>query len=105
LGVLRSGLNDGAWNGGTFFGVGDDTPFFALGKQWKVNYNDTTPGANFASEALDNAAFVTLTVVPEASLVIPMGLTRFCAVAPVYLRKRSRPGTIVPGFLLCTVSG
>jgi fibronectin-binding autotransporter adhesin len=79
---------DGAWNGGTFVGVGDDTPFFALGKQWKVNYNDTTPGANFASEALDNVNFVTLTVVPEASSVIAMGLTGCCAAAAVYLRKR-----------------
>jgi len=79
---------DGAWNGGTFTGYGDDTPFFALGKQWKVNYNDTTPGANFVSESLDNAAFVTLTVVPEASSVIAMGLTGFCAAAAVYMRKR-----------------
>jgi autotransporter-associated beta strand protein len=79
---------NGAWNGGTFVGLGDDTQFFSLGKQWKVNYNDTTPGANFASEALDNASFVTLTVVPEASSVIAMGLTGFCAAAAVYMRKR-----------------
>lgn len=66
---------DGLWNGGIFTGFADDSAFVFAGNFWRINYNDTSAGLNFFSDASGlNTRFVTITsIVPEpASLSLLM---------------------------------
>jgi autotransporter-associated beta strand protein len=66
---------DGAWNNGTFTSYSDDSTFSFAGNTWQINYNDTTSGSNFGTEAnASGTAFVTLTVVPEPGTLVLAGL-------------------------------
>ena len=67
---------DGAWNNGTFAGYADGSTFSFAGNTWQIDYNDTSAGTNFASDAnLNGTAFVTMTtVVPEPSTYALIGL-------------------------------
>jgi MYXO-CTERM domain-containing protein len=68
----------GAWNGG-LFSMNDDVLeddsniIIADGKGWRINYNDTTGGSNYSSEQT-LTKFVTLTAVPEPTVVTLGGL-------------------------------
>ena len=68
----------GAWNGG-LFSMNDDVLeddsniIIADGKGWRINYNDTTGGSNYSSEQT-LSKFVTLTAVPEPTVVTLGGL-------------------------------
>jgi autotransporter-associated beta strand protein len=68
----------GAWNGG-LFSMNDDVLeddsniIIADGKGWRINYNDTTGGTNYSSEQT-LSKFVTLTAVPEPTVVTLGGL-------------------------------
>lgn len=68
----------GVWNGGTFTYLGnalaDDSIIMLGGNQWQFNYNDTVGGANFASDQTGSTGYVTMTVVPEPSIVLLGGL-------------------------------
>ena len=68
----------GAWNGGLFVWNGDvveddSNIIIADGKGWRINYNDTTGGSNYSSEQT-YSKFVTLTAVPEPTVVTLGGL-------------------------------
>jgi hypothetical protein len=68
----------GTWNGGLFAMNGDaleDDSFIniANGKGWIINYNDTTGGSNYSSEQT-LSKFVTLTAIPEPTVVTLGGL-------------------------------
>ncbi len=61
----------GLYNGGTFNGLANGDEFTAFGSTFKINYNDTTAGSNFISDAtLFGTSFATITVVPEPSTVV-----------------------------------
>jgi uncharacterized protein with beta-barrel porin domain len=51
---------------------------------WKITYNDTTIGSNYAGETAGSTYFVTLTVVPEPSAA----LLSFGASALLFRRRR-----------------
>jgi MYXO-CTERM domain-containing protein len=68
----------GTWNGGLFVWNGDvveddSNIIIADGKGWRINYNDTTGGSNYSSEQT-YSKFVTLTAVPEPTVVTLGGL-------------------------------
>jgi MYXO-CTERM domain-containing protein len=68
----------GTWNGGFFVWNGDvleddSNIIIADGKGWRINYNDTTGGSNYSSEQT-LSKFVTLTAVPEPTVVTLGGL-------------------------------
>jgi MYXO-CTERM domain-containing protein len=68
----------GAWNGGLFVWnddvlEDDSNIIIADGKGWRINYNDTTGGSNYSSEQT-YSKFVTLTAVPEPTVVTLGGL-------------------------------
>ncbi|MFN6017170.1 MAG: beta strand repeat-containing protein [Verrucomicrobiota bacterium] len=68
----------GTWNGGLFVWNGDvleddSNIIIADGKGWRINYNDTTGGSNYSSEQT-LSKFVTLTAVPEPTVVTLGGL-------------------------------
>lgn len=68
----------GTWNGGFFVWNGDvleddSNIIIADGKGWKINYNDTTGGSNYSAEQT-LSKFVTLTAVPEPSVMTLGGL-------------------------------
>lgn len=66
----------GAWNGGLFNGIADDSVVTVGGNSWLINYNDTTGGTNFTGD-LTGSNFVTMTVVdaiPEPSVALLGGL-------------------------------
>lgn len=75
---------DGAWNGGTFTGLADDSVLTSGVNQWLINYNDTTGGANQGGGT--GSAFVTLTAgaVPEPS----SGLLALLAAAGLINRRK-----------------
>lgn len=51
-----------------------DGGYYTFGANlWQFNYNDTTPGTNYLSEA-DGTSFVTLTVVPEPGAALLGGI-------------------------------
>jgi autotransporter-associated beta strand protein len=63
----------GTWNGGLFVMGGDvleddSNIIIADGKGWRINYNDTTGGSNYSSEQT-YSKFVTLTAIPEPTVV------------------------------------
>ena len=63
----------GTWNGGLFVMNGDvleddSNIIIADGKGWRINYNDTTGGSNYSSEQT-YSKFVTLTAIPEPTVV------------------------------------
>ncbi len=63
------------WNNGVFNGLADDSNFAFAGNQWLINYNDTSAGINFNSDAISfGTSFVTITVVPEPSTFALVGL-------------------------------
>jgi MYXO-CTERM domain-containing protein len=69
---------NGSWNGGLFVMDGDvleddSNIIIADGKGWRINYNDTTGGSNYSSEQT-YSKFVTLTAVPEPTVVTLGGL-------------------------------
>jgi len=76
----------GAWNSGTFTYLSnpllDDSTFTLNSNTWKINYNDTTGGSNFASEQgqFGTNSYVTLTVVPEPGsfAMLLIGAVYFC---------------------------
>lgn len=78
---------DGAWNGGVFTGYADDSTFSFAGNTWQINYNDTSAGTNFTSNATAfGTSFVTMTtVVPEPSTWALLGLG---LIALLTFRKR-----------------
>jgi autotransporter-associated beta strand protein len=78
----------GAWNGGTFAGLPNFGTIVIGPNQYRIRYADVAAGSNFAAETLDNNAFVTLTVVPEASSFLILGLGGLFATALVRLVKR-----------------
>jgi fibronectin-binding autotransporter adhesin len=68
----------GTWNGGLFVWNGDvleddSNIIIADDKGWRINYNDTTGGSNYSSEQT-YSKFVTLTAVPEPTVVMLGGL-------------------------------
>jgi len=64
-----------SWNNGIFTGLADDSTFTFAGNQWVINYNDTSAGSNFNSDAVAfGTSFVTITVVPEPSTCALIGL-------------------------------
>jgi autotransporter-associated beta strand protein len=68
----------GTWNGGLFVMNGDilkddSNIIIADGKGWWINYNDTSGGSNYSSEQI-YSKFVTLTAIPEPSVVTLGGL-------------------------------
>ncbi len=67
---------DGAWNNGVFAGYADGSTFSFAGNTWQIDYNDTSAGSNFASDAnLNGTSFVTMTtVVPEPSTCVLLGI-------------------------------
>ncbi len=66
---------DGAWNLGEFAGLPDDSTFSFSGTDWLINYNDTSSGSNFSSDANANGtAFVTITAVPEPGMRAPAAI-------------------------------
>jgi autotransporter-associated beta strand protein len=79
---------NGTWDLGTFVGKANNSEFVAAGHRWRIKYDDLTAGSNFAAETLDNAAFVTLTAIPEASSIFGFGLSGLFAAAVVWYGKR-----------------
>lgn len=66
---------NGTWNSGTFAGFADDSTFSFSGTDWLINYNDTSSGSNFSSDANANGtAFVTITAVPEPGVLALAGI-------------------------------
>lgn len=67
----------GVWNNGLFtYGVNtlaDDSSFTLNGQDWKIDYNSTTDGVNFASET-NYTNFVNITAIPEPSAALLAGL-------------------------------
>ncbi len=63
----------GVWDGDIFNGYADDSDFTFAGNQWRINYNDTTGGANFSSDQTGAAGFVTMTVIPEPNAAMLVG--------------------------------
>lgn len=69
---------NGSWNGGLFVMDGDvleddSNIIIADGKGWRINYNDTTGGSNYSSDQT-YSKFVTLTAIPEPTVVTLGGL-------------------------------
>ncbi len=62
---------NGGWNGGTFDGLANGSMFTLFNNTWRINYADTTAGANFETDA-NGTAFVTLTTtaIPEPSTAV-----------------------------------
>jgi hypothetical protein len=57
--------------------------------RYRIRYNDANPGGNFLGDIdAGNTAFVTLTVVPEASTFIIIGLGGVFVIAAVRMGKR-----------------
>lgn len=76
---------DGAWNGGIFAGLADDSTFTLGANQWMINYNDTTGGTNQSGGA--HTSYLTLTAgqVPEPST----GLLALLASLGILRRRRA----------------
>jgi fibronectin-binding autotransporter adhesin len=66
----------GAWNGGIFSGLADDSLFNLGSNSWRIDYNDVTGGNNFGAEQLGGGGgFVTIiTAVPEPSSIFLVGI-------------------------------
>ena len=73
----------GVWNSGTFNGYADDSVFLFANNQWRIDYNDSTGGLNFASNQAGASGFVTLTAIPE-----PSSLGLLCLGALLMRRRR-----------------
>lgn len=67
----------GGWNGGLFNYNGSelaDNSTFTLGSnEWRFNYADTSGGSNFTADQAGASNFVTMTVIPEPSIVTLFG--------------------------------
>ncbi len=78
-----------AWNGGLFTYLGSplaDDSIFTLGSnKWQFNYNDTLGGSNFVTDQDGMSYFITMTVIPEPSAGLLLGLAGLVA-----LRRRRR---------------
>ncbi|MDP1563877.1 MAG: autotransporter-associated beta strand repeat-containing protein [Pirellulaceae bacterium] len=61
----------GAWNGGLLTlgatQLANNDIFMVSGQEWRIRYNDTAGGANFALDQAGANGFLTLTAVPEPS--------------------------------------
>jgi autotransporter-associated beta strand protein len=80
---------NGAWDGTSMFATLPNLSSLTVGSnQFRIRYDDTTPGVNFAGEAANNTTFVTLTAVPEASSFIAVGLTGLIAAAALRFGKK-----------------
>jgi autotransporter-associated beta strand protein len=64
----------GTWDGDVFSGYADESTFNFANNQWRINYNDTTGGANFSSDQTGANGFVTMTVIPEPRAALLGGL-------------------------------
>jgi hypothetical protein len=71
---------------GGFVGFDDDTAYTFGAKHWKINYNDTIPGINFAGDAT-GSHFVTFTVTAIPEPGAGFGLTLLVA-RLVLIRRR-----------------
>jgi autotransporter-associated beta strand protein len=71
----------GTWNGGVFSGFADDSTFSLGSNLWRIDYNDTSAGANGGI----HSNFATITVVPEPGAAMLVAL-----VLPFFLRRRRR---------------
>lgn len=64
----------GSWNGGLLtFGstqLANNDIFTVSGQEWRIRYNDSTGGANFAGNQAGANGFMTLTAVPEPSALL-----------------------------------
>jgi autotransporter-associated beta strand protein len=58
-----------------FTGYADDTIYTFGANQWFFNYNDTTPGTNYATQAAGSPNFVTITAIPEPSALLTVVLS------------------------------
>lgn len=54
--------------------LADDSVIEIGANRWRFDYNDNTPGSNFAADQAGAASFVTLTAVPEPASVLLGGL-------------------------------
>jgi autotransporter-associated beta strand protein len=70
--TLISYLGGGITSG--FNGFTDDTSYTFGSNQWLFNYDDTSAGANFLSDASSGTSFVTMTVIPEPTVALLSGL-------------------------------
>ncbi|MGC4014123.1 MAG: hypothetical protein QM755_06325 [Luteolibacter sp.] len=63
----------GAWDGGTFNGLANGSTFQEGGNIWKITYDDTSGGSNFVPDQ-GYSNFVTITIVPEPTVLVLGGL-------------------------------
>ncbi len=61
---------DGSWNNGTFLGYADDSIFTFGANNWKINYDDTTGGANLGGGDFSNFVTMTAVAVPEPTSLV-----------------------------------
>ena len=64
----------GVWDGDIFNGYADESDFTFANNQWRINYNDTSGGSNFALDQSGATGFVTMTVIPEPRAALLGGL-------------------------------
>ncbi|MES2922228.1 MAG: autotransporter-associated beta strand repeat-containing protein [Verrucomicrobiota bacterium] len=69
--TLISYMSGGVTSG--FTGFLDNTVYTYGSNEWRFDYNDTTPGTNYASDTLGSTSFVTMTVIPEPTVALLSG--------------------------------
>lgn len=69
--TLISYLGGGITSG--FTGFADDTTYTFGSNQWLFDYDDTSAGANYLSDASGGTSFVTMTVIPEPTVAVLSG--------------------------------